>query len=362
MIGTRETGNETYVVRVAQALSQLGGYDYRLYTPRPDTAPEELRRGGALRLRSFPDVPAAIRMAWLYPRLVRQDRVSLFHFTFSAPPRLACPFVLSVHDLSYRIFPRYFSPRVRLILALLVGSSIQRAGRIVTLSESARHDIMRFYGVPARRIAVTPLAAGPRYVPQPRASLERVRHAYRLPQRYVLAVGNVQPRKNLPRLIAAFARLARHSAELGLVIAGQRGWRGSEAAAIVACLGLAGQVRFLGYVPEEDLPALYGAATVFCYPSLYEGFGLPPLEAMACGVPTVTSNVSSLPEVVADAALQVNPLSVEAIAAALQRFLDDEAMRQEYGSRGLARAALFSWEQTAVRTRAVYDAVLAEQG
>jgi glycosyltransferase involved in cell wall biosynthesis len=174
----------------------------------------------------------------------------------------------------------------------------------------------------------------------------------------VLAVGNKQPRKNLPRLVQAFSSLAAEMPEPALVIAGQSGWQGSEVKNVVKEIGLGGRVRFIGFVPGADLPALYSGAEVFCYPSLYEGFGLPPLEAMACGAATITSNTSSLPEVVGDSALTVEPTSVADLAQALRVLLDNEAMRREYSRRGIERAALFSWDRTARMTRDVYDAVL----
>lgn len=357
MIGTRETGNETYIVELGAALGRLGGYDYRLYTPHPGAVVGALKSAPGISTRPFADVPSFVRIPWLYPRLVQKDHVSLLHMTYIASPRASCPVVLSVHDVSYRIFPEFFSPRVRLILRLLVGPSVRHAARVITLSECARRDVIGFYRVPPERVTVTPAAAGPQYTPQPQSEVARVRAAYNLPQRYVLAVGNVQPRKNLPRLVEAFSAAA-EEADMVLVIVGRSAWRGSEVEATVKRLGLGERVRFAGYVPDSDLPALYTGATLFCYPSLYEGFGLPPLEAMSCGTPTITSNVSSLPEVVGDAALMVDPTSIAEIAAALRYLLTGDAARQEYRARGLNRAALFSWDRTAQLTRDVYDEVL----
>jgi glycosyltransferase involved in cell wall biosynthesis len=358
MIGSRETGNETYVVQLAAALGRLGGYRYQLYTPQPQLVPSELLTVKSISVRPFPDAPSMVRIPWLYPRAARADAVSLLHMTYIAPPRAPCPIVLTVHDVSYRIFPEFFSPRVRLLLGLLVGPSVRRAAAVITVSECARQDIIRFYRVSPRRVVVTPEAAGPQYTPQPVGEKERVRVLYSLPQRYVLAVGNVQPRKNLPRLIEAFGVLVQDSPDVDLIIAGRSAWRGSEVEAVVTRLGLDERVRFTGYVPDTDLPALYSGATLFCYPSLYEGFGLPPLEAMACGTPVITSNVASLPEVVGDAGVMVDPTSVRDIAAALRRLLTNEEARREYQIKGLGRAAQFSWERTARLTRDVYDRVL----
>jgi glycosyltransferase involved in cell wall biosynthesis len=358
MIGTQETGNETYAVQLAAALGRLGGYDLRLYTPAPDKVPAGLRDLPGLRVRPFAAVPSAVRIPWLYPRLLRADRARLLHVQYVAPPRLPCASVVTVHDVSYKLYPEFFSPRVRLITGLLIGPSIRRAARVLTLSESSRQDILRLYRLPPGRVLVSPAAEGPQYRPQPPEAIARVRAAYDLPERYVLAVGNVQPRKNLPRLIAAFAASAPEVPDTHLVLVGRSAWRGSEVEATVARLGLGERVRFTGYVPDADLPALYSGAACFCYPSLYEGFGLPPLEAMACGTPTITSNVSSLPEVVGDAAITVDPTSVPDLTAALRRLLPDPAARQQYRACGLQQAARFSWDRTARDTRAVYDAVL----
>jgi glycosyltransferase involved in cell wall biosynthesis len=265
--------------------------------------------------------------------------------------------VLSIHDVSYKVYPHFFSPRVRLLLALLVGPGIRRAARIVTISESSKRDIVRYYGVRPEKIVVTPLAAGQQYKPQPANEVARVLHAHNLGGRYVLAVGNKQPRKNLSRLVRAFSSIALEMPDVTLVIVGQSGWQGSDVEQTVKSLGLNTRVRFTGFVPETDLPALYSGADVFCYPSLYEGFGLPPLEAMACGAPTITSSTSSLPEVVGDAALTVDPLSVEEMAGALRSLLADSTKREEYGRRALRQAALFSWDKTARLTRDAYDQV-----
>jgi glycosyltransferase involved in cell wall biosynthesis len=357
MVGTHETGNETYVVQLTSALARLGGYDYKLYTPRPQAIPSQIAASECVSIHSFGNIPAFVRIPWLYPRMAAEDGVGLLHMTYMAPPRLRCPLVLSIHDVSYKVYPQFFSPRVRLLLAMLVGPGIRRAARIVTISESSKRDIIRFYGVRPEKIVVTPLAAGSQYMPQPADEVARVLRSHNLSGRYVLAVGDKQPRKNLSRLVRAFSTIALEMPDVMLVIVGQSGWQGSEVGQTVKSLGLNTRVRFTGFVPDSDLPALYSGADVFCYPSLYEGFGLPPLEAMACGAPTVTSNTSSLPEVVGDAALTVDPLSVGEMVGALRNLLADSTKRQEYGRRALHQAALFSWDRTARLTRDAYDKI-----
>lgn len=358
MIGSHETGNETYAAELAGALGWIGGYEYLLYTPRPEAA-RCLEDTPHLALRSFTPLPSALRIPWQYPRLLRADRASLLHVTYVAPPIAPCPIVVTIHDVSFRRFPEYFSWRDRLVLNLLIGPSIRHAARVITISEFSRGEIARLYRVAPERIEVTPLAASAAFKPSLDEEGVQVRTRYALPTRYVLAVGNIQPRKNLPRLVAAFAAIAAEYPDCQLVVIGQSTWHGSQVEATVRNHGLEGRVRFTGYLPDDDLVALYRGATVFCYPSLYEGFGLPPLEAMACGTPTITSNTSSLPEVVGDAAATVDPRSTDEIAAALHRVIQNDALRAELRRRGLARAAGFSWEQTARRTKEVYDRVLA---
>jgi glycosyltransferase involved in cell wall biosynthesis len=206
-------------------------------------------------------------------------------------------------------------------------------------------------------VTVTPYAADPIYRPMDREAARRaVAERFGLRGPFVLAVGVLQPRKNLPRLIRAFGRVAREAPH-ALALVGKPGWAHEELKRAVAASGLGSRVKFTGYVPDADLPVLYNAAELFVYPSLYEGFGLPPLEAMACGTPVVTANVTSLPEVVGDAALAVDPTDELALADAIGRALTDEALRERLRTAGLAHAALFSWERTAALTLQVYHRV-----
>jgi glycosyltransferase involved in cell wall biosynthesis len=203
-------------------------------------------------------------------------------------------------------------------------------------------------------VVVVPLAAGRQFRPVEAAEAGPVLEKYGVERPYILYVGALESRKNLPRLLEAYARLRKWSARWKLVIVGARKWKFTPIFEAVQRLGLEPHVHFTDYVADEDLPALYRGAELFAFPSLYEGFGLPVLEAMACGTPVVTSNRSSLPEVAGDAALLVDPLDVEAIAGAMQRVLADEALAAGLREIGLARAAQFTWERTARETVAVY--------
>ncbi|OGO50734.1 MAG: hypothetical protein A2148_01680 [Chloroflexi bacterium RBG_16_68_14] len=213
-------------------------------------------------------------------------------------------------------------------------------------------------GVPEEQVVAIPEAAGPQFVPvEDEEALGRVRRKYRLPGRYLLSVGSLEPGKNRAGLVRAYAQLRSEGVDCPLVVAGQPAWRFEDELALVRQLGLDEQVRFLGYVPDDDLPALYSGAELLAFPSLYEGFGLPVLEAMACGTPVVTANVSATAEVAADAAMLVDPRDVAALAQAMGLLLSDETLRAELRARGLERAKQFSWQRTARETLCVYQQV-----
>ena len=257
--------------------------------------------------------------------------------------------------------------------------------RIITVSEHAKREIMACYAIPADKIAVTYEAAGEQYRPiTDPAALQTVRTKYGIPNGpFILALGNLQPRKNIRRLVEAFARVvnseqttvkngqsfqnADHcslpTVHCSLVIAGKAQWRESEIFQAVRDRGLEDAVILPGYVDDADLPALYSAATVFVYPSLYEGFGLPPLEAMACGTPVISSNAASLPEVVSDAALSIDPTDIDALAQALVEVLSSPERHEDLRQRGLRRVAQFSWDRCAAETLSVYrEALSVEKG
>ena len=360
MVGTGETGNETYVRGLVGGLRRVDHRnDYLLYTTDPRRLPAELTgpRFRPRRLRPAANLP---RVGVATPLAAWRDRLDLLHATYTLPPLLPCRSVVTVHDVSYRLFPRAFSPRDRLLLSLAVPLSMRRADRVITVSEASRRDILRLYGLPPTKVVAIPNGVEDRFQPVDAASrLAAVRQRHGLPERFILALGNLQPRKNLRRLVAAYA-LLRHQYGIRhqLVLAGKPLWREGAIYRAIERHGLVGDVVTTGYVDDANLPALYSAADLFVYPSLYEGFGLPPLEAMACGTPVVAGATSSLPEVVGEAALLVEPTDVAALAAAIARLLRDDELHRHLGAAGRERAARFSWETAARQTAAVYDAVL----
>jgi len=271
--------------------------------------------------------------------------------------------VVTIHDCIHLLFPQYLPSRMALSYAqFMMGQAIRKSATVFTVSEASRQDILRFYPeANEERVQVVPNAIDPNLIENPgEEEIERVRERYQIRGRFVLYAGNIKPHKNLDRLIAAFGLLKRRSGleDVKLLIIGDEIHKYGSLRRAVESAGVRQDVRFFGFVPDSTLAALYRLASVFAFPSLYEGFGLPPLEAMACGAPVVTSKISSLPEVVGDAAVLVDPYSIEAIADGLARVLEDDLLRRELIARGLVRAASFSWERSVKEIHETYLKVL----
>jgi glycosyltransferase involved in cell wall biosynthesis len=270
------------------------------------------------------------------------------------PTRRRTPTLLTVHDLSFLRYPDHFVPKLVRYLSRVVPESVARADRVLADSQATRTDLVELLGTSPEKVEVLYSGVDARFRPEREpGEQERLRARYGLDRPYVLSVGTLQPRKNYVRLIRAFVRLS--VSGVMLVIAGARGWLYEEVLEEAARHG--DRTRILGFVAEEDLPALYRGASLFVFPSFYEGFGLPVLEAMACGVPVVCSRASSLPEVAGDAALLVDPHDEEGLREAMGRALEDEALRREMTARGLARAAHFTWERAARQLLAAFAEV-----
>jgi len=281
--------------------------------------------------------------------------LDLLHSPDFIPPfRWRGPVVITVMDLAFLRYP-YLLTTDSLRYYGQIQRAVRRAQAILAISHSTRQDLIDLLAVPPEKVTVTHLAAGPEFQPVTEADrLAAVRQTYGLPQDFVLFVGTIEPRKNLKTLLQAWTLLPGDLSHYRLVIAGRKGWLHEEVFRLMNSLHLNDAVRFIGAVRPEDLPALYSAARLFVLPSLYEGFGLPVLEAMACGTPVVCSNTSSLPEVAGDAALLVSPDDPVAMAQAIAQALTDETLRAQLVERGLKRAAAFSWSITARQTLEVY--------
>lgn len=309
-----------------------------------------------LRLRPFPLSDRYLAIAWQRLRLPVPveafcGRLDLFYSPdFVLPPQWVGRRILTVHDLAYLIYPECAVPALGWYLHRAVPRSIAHADLVLADSECTRQDVVHLLGVAPEKVRTLYLGVEPAYRPLEEVEVAAARARYNLPARFLLTVGTVEPRKNLPRLCEALAGLP-DALRLPLVVAGKPGWLYEASFAAVERLGLRDAVRFLGFVPEADLPALYNLALALAYPSLYEGFGLPPLEGMACGTPVLTSNVSSTPEVVGEAAVLVDPLDVGAIREGLRRLIEDDGLRAQLRAAGLERAREFTWEKAAGELR-----------
>jgi glycosyltransferase involved in cell wall biosynthesis len=357
--GHRRSGIGRYLDRLLTALpTALGGDELVVYAGSDAGPPHPALASSWRRARVSADRPP-LRIAWehaMLPIAARRDRLDLFHGTMNVLPRfLPCPAIVTIHDLAFLRWPDQVPARRYRYLSAGVAAAAGRAARIIAVSESTKTDVVELLAVDPARISVTPLGVDARFRPPSPEERTAFRERQNLVQPYLLAVGNLEPRKNLPGLLRAFARLAPEVPH-DLVLIGAEGWLTGEFHSTLAGLRLGERVRMTGFVSDEDLPLWYGAADLFVYPSLYEGFGLPVVEAMACATPVVTSNTSSLPEVAGDAALLVAPAD-DALALGIRRVLTDPALAHDLRRRGQARAAEFTWERTAERTVAVYREV-----
>ena len=359
LLGHR-SGVGQYTNHLLTALTDLKEeWDFWLFSNRPFNA-----LATPLQRTTIPE-PLFPYSRWLWlqlvlPRQLARSPVDVVHFPNSlAPLRLQKPFVLSIHDASLFLYSR-FHPWSRLLaMRFILPVVARRAAAIVTVSHSARADLQQVLSLPEEKLHVIYEAAPDFFQPvKDERQLAAVRTKYHLPEQFLLYVGTLEPRKNLYRVIRAFRQLRQRGHPHHLVMVGPRGWSMVRFEVEVAQLGLSEVVHQLGYVPQEDLPTLYSLATLFLFPSLYEGFGLPPLEAMACGTAVLTSDRSSLAEICTDAAYLVNPLDEQAITAGIHHLLTDPDLRRHKVELGLARAAQFSWRKAAQETAALYQEVI----
>ena len=358
-VGTGLGGNESYATNLIEALAGIDSTNqYTLYVTRDEAVAKFEHRWSNFAVRKTRPHTPLIRIPLTLSAELRKNPVDVLHVQFTAPPFAPCPVVVSIHDLSFEHLPETFKRRSRTQLRLTVRRSARKATQILALSEHARADIISTYGIAPDIVTAIPIAAADRFGPvADERDLQRVRHTYGIAGDYILSVGSIQPRKNLGRLVAAYARLRRTNGNLilpKLVIVGKRAWLYEETLRAIRESGVSDSVILTGYVPEADLPALYSGALCFVYPSYFEGFGLPPLEAMKCGAPVLAGNRTSLSEVVGDAGLLVDPLDTDAIASGIARLVEDPAFRNELSVKGLKRSELFKWENTAKRTLEVY--------
>ena len=358
-VGTGLGGNESYATHLIEALAEIDGVNsYTLYVTRREAVERFTNRWPNFQVRAtLPHTPF-IRIPLTLGAELRKNPVDVLHVQFTAPPLAPCPVVVSIHDLSFEHLPETFKWRSRTQLRLTVRRSARQAAQVLALSEYARSDIINTYGISPDKVTAIPLAAPAHFAPvTDDREFQRVRQTYGIQSDYILSVGSIQPRKNLNRLIAAYSSLRRARPEGKLpqiVLVGKCAWLYDETLRTIKELGLSNSVVLTGYVPETDLPALYSGALCFVYPSYFEGFGLPPLEAMKCGTPVIVGNKTSLPEVVGEAGVLVDPFDVDDIASAIARVIGDSNFRSQLRAKGLERSRLFDWRETARQTLAIY--------
>lgn len=360
LVNNERAGVGTYVYHLVNNLLKIGdGNKYHLVDYRKSgifSGADELIIGNPFRGISK-------TYAWyLYSaiRLNKNKDIDIVHNPSQVPTYFKArqKSVVTAHDITPMLLPDAFLSGRPMIYRALFLKTLKNADRIIAVSDSTRRDILRYVNIPPEKICTIYEGVDQeRYKPLSRKEVQVVDEKYAINFPYILYTGTLEPRKNIPFLIEAFHIVRRAGIKHKLVIVGKRGWKYKEVFKTVDRLELQNDVVFTGYIPVEDLPVFYNAADIFVYPSLYEGFGLPPLEAMACGTPVITSNTSSFPEVVGDAGIMVDPHDVNQLAEEMQKILTNTGLRQDMIGKGLERVKLFSWEKMAIETLKVYEKV-----
>jgi glycosyltransferase involved in cell wall biosynthesis len=359
--GYRRAGIHQYIDQVLDHLPLLSSASQYWVFSR-HAARFSAKPGFAVRSSRWPTERRLVRIAWeqaAWPLLASYHKLDLLHsMAFVAPLFSRIPTVITVYDLSFIHFPGGYPTLQRNYLQSQTARSCRKAQRVITISESGRQDVHRFFQVPLDQIDVVLPGVDPLFRPLPAAEVTAFRQREALPREVILHVGTLQPRKNIPVLLEAMAKLARP--DVALVLAGGKGWLYQDIFERVVVLGLEKQVRFTGYIADEELPLWYNAATLLAFPSVYEGFGMPVVEAMACGTPVVAAQSSSIPEAGGEAALYFNPDNVDALTNCLSAVLDDATLATTMRLKGLAQARLFSWARAGQETARVYGRALAQ--
>jgi len=351
-------GSRTYVYNLTRALIETDPVnEYYLYcTDKNVELPPELKQPNVHKRTVIPS-NRIIRLPISFPVILAKDKIDVFHCQYIGPPFMSTPYVVTIHDIIHETNPEFFPKKLRTAMSLTYPFCARRAAKVLTVSEYSKKEIARIYKIPANKITVTYDAVTDDFRPvEDTSEIERVKNKYKIDSEYILSLGRLEPRKNIAGLIRAF-HLIKNKIFHKLVIAGMKDFMYHELFDLIQESGLQENVIFTGRIDQADLPTLYSGASVFVYPSFGEGFGIPPLEAMACGVPVVVSNTTALPEVVGDAGVQINPRDVKEIGAAMLRVLENEGLQEQLKGKGLEQRKKFSWYKTAEQVLACYKAI-----
>ncbi len=372
----RPVGAGNYIIQLIRAISrnylvnepipngnQQKGLEFVIFVQRSRLELLKVEETPNLHLIAIPDLSPFMRLLWeqiSFPVLAKNQHLDLLHSLHYSMP-LAYPGrkVVTFHDMTFFLFPHHHTLPKRFFFRFFIRTSSRKAVALIADSESTRQDAIRLVGALPGKIYTVPLGVTQEFRPiRDKVILQQARQKYQLPEHFLLYVGTIEPRKNLSTLLQAYASVASQMPDHRLVIVGPKGWMVENIIQQTGQFNISDKVHFTGYVEQDDLPVIYNLADVFIYPSVYEGFGLPVLEAMACGTPVISSNVSSMPEIVGNAGVLIAPNNSQALAQSLLELINDPVARQRLSIKGQERAATFSWESTAEKTIAVYRHVL----
>ena len=348
-ISDKNTGVQYYTQNLHNELRKLNNGEIRFHLMQFSSGNSRHSRNTRLKRIWFEN--------FSLPIYYMKNNFSLYHSpNYVLPCFSKIPSALTIHDLITFDYPELCQYESVLYFRLLLARSAQKATKIIAVSNTVKNDILRHFNIPSEKIEVIYHGVNPIFK---KTIDESILNRYHLPEKYILFVGNIEPKKNLERLIKAFDRLKRDvDIPHKMVIAGKKGWKYNPVLDTVVKLKLEKEIIFPGYVPEEDLPAVYSMSDLFVFPSLYEGFGIPPLEAMACEIPVLTSNRGALPEITGGKCLQVDPFQIDEIAQGMFKIITDHSLKQQLISGGKEWVKQFSWEKTAKETLSVYEQAL----
>ncbi|MCX6358744.1 MAG: glycosyltransferase family 1 protein [Armatimonadetes bacterium] len=363
VLSGRYTGDRTYWRNLLRSFVEAMAegwpeqHEFVVYTRLPIPA-GELPEAPCLTQRCLPASNDRLWTMLTFPRALRQDNIDLAHTQYTIPMSRPCKMVTTVHDISFRLYPEWFPRKHRMLMNLTVPPSMRHADAVITVSESSQRDILRVFGFATDKVVAIPLAAGPEYQPGDREVARAAAATLGVTKPYIISVGVLQPRKNVPLLVEAFARAIRQAGKTHqLLLVGKKGWQSERVDRLISRLDLNDSVALAGYVPDEALPDLYRAADAMAFTSLYEGFGLPPLEAMACGTPTLVSEAPAMPEVAGNGAWVLPAMDAAAWGDALASVMASQDLRDKLSAAGLSRAAELTWSETGASTLSLYEEV-----